>query len=62
VDYIEVKNGIINVGVGGQEINQLIHGGVLRLTPQIGANQTINWSCTAIDIENKFLPKECRQQ
>ena len=62
VDYIEIKNGVINVGVGGQDANPLIHGGVLKLTPQIGANQMLNWSCTAIDIENKFLPQECRQQ
>ena len=62
VDYIEVKNGVINIGVGSQNANQAIQGGVLKLTPQIGANQMINWSCIAIDIEDKFLPQECRQQ
>ncbi|WP_196140863.1 pilin [Aliikangiella sp. G2MR2-5] len=59
IDYIEVTRGEISVGIGGPKAKEAIRGSVIKLAPETTASG-IEWSCSGIDIEPKYLPAECR--
>lgn len=52
------KNGVVTVTMAARPIE----GKTLLLVPSLDANMRINWKCLSHEIQDKYLPRDCRQQ
>ncbi len=57
VREVLIENGVVIIIMGIEPIN----GGSIIQTPTKGAGDNIEWSCYSPDIDNKYLPTNCRQ-
>ena len=51
--------GVITVTFSGPEVNGIINGQKLKLTPTNNGG-AISWTCATVDLANKHLPAACR--
>jgi type IV pilus assembly protein PilA len=60
VQSLTLAAGVITVTVTGINNTIPIDGGQIILTPNIDADETrVDWTCTS-DLDNKYLPSNCR--
>lgn len=52
------QNGIVTITMA----NPPIQGKTILLTPSLDSNNHVVWTCSSREIEDKFLPRQCRQK
>lgn len=57
---VAVTNGVIDITYGNNANATLVAAGTLRLTPNVAAAGSVQWVCTGVGIQNKWLPAACR--